>query len=282
MLDITGAMRSFVKGVVNAHEASEVQKAPAVGTPDRSLRIGAVWCTLFDDPWTRGLRYLPLVHMWRGPSFFVSSTFRYGGGRIAIVRFDEDLRRDDLDGSRARIAGSVDLFYGASHGLFQNDEFSMALRGADWSPCVSGFDGAGPKIAVFETCYLVRCGQATCRRGTCNWRQGACAAVDGAWTGPNIGPTVRFVLGFASTASGDRTSTRRGWAFGENLFKHKMTISGAWLSAVQTTASAPDVGIAIALGDDDADANDLLTNADAHHALPPRTGSQIHVAWKTL
>jgi hypothetical protein len=282
--DSKAAIEAFVKPVFDQHAAEAPDVRPAAADHDRAHgpRIGTVWCTLFDDTWSRALQYLPLVHIWRGPSFFVSGAIRHSVGSIELVRFDEELHLDDLDGSRAQIAESVDLFYGASHGQFRQNQFSMALRDKDWYPAVSGFSSAGPKIAVFEACFLVHCPQTFCRRRNCNWNGRRCDAIDIGWSSSGIGSAVRFVLGFASQASADRKSTRRGWAFAENLFKKSMTISGAWLSAVQSTSPANDIGIAIALGDDYTDAKTLLESADITHALPPRTASPIHLAWKTL
>ena len=54
------------------------------------LRIGSGWCTSFDRPFPRNLRYRKLRFAYRAPSFFLAE-MAAGGFEVGYLRFDEEL-----------------------------------------------------------------------------------------------------------------------------------------------------------------------------------------------
>jgi hypothetical protein len=244
------------------------------------LHVGITWCTQFKrsswQPWS----YWALPDIYRGPSFFAALMVAYGHADIRLVRIDETLELADFDGTRGKIAESVELFYIATHGKFRPPGYSVCLQQTDWWPMQSGLGGSGPKIAVFETCNLVKCDKQSCNQPQCNWTNGVCDAVNVGWMGAGL--ALRLILGFVGDATIDRASTLRGLAFADNLHQG-LPIGDAWLQAVHNTATCNDLGIAIALGDDPAGAQSVLNTTrlgPSLNSLPKRSGTSTYLAWE--
>jgi hypothetical protein len=93
-------------------------------------------------------------------------------------------------------------------------------------------------VAVFDTCDLVDL------KDPLWWQH---------WVW-NVGPSLRVLLGFASPATIEQSSTRRGRLFGERIVSGA-PIGPSWLEAVHSTGYAGlDLGVAIGLGDSPNDA----------------------------
>jgi hypothetical protein len=166
------------------------------------------------------------------------------GHHVKFMRFDEGLRAQDLDGTNAHVTDAIDFLYLSTHGECRRSQYQAILRDANWRPCESGFGGAGPSIAVFDTCDLV-------------------SLTDADWWKPwaaSVGPSLRLLLGFGSPATIEQVSTKRGRAFAEEIVSGA-PIGPAWIRAVHETGYVGlDVGVAIGFGDSTADANWALRN----------------------
>jgi len=191
-----------------------------------------------------------------------------GSGEVGEAKFlltDEDWQVSDFDGSRATRQDSADILYVCTHGKTSPGTYRAILHEADWEPLVTGIGlGAGPWIAVFDTCDLIKLTDPRLATGS-------------AWT---VGPALRLLLGFASLATVDKGPSQRGKAFAANLLMG-MPIASAWLEAVHSTGfPGLDLAIAIALGDDLADARTALTSASLILPPPRRRSATAVAAWK--
>jgi hypothetical protein len=219
-----------------------------------TTRLGVGWSTSFKRPWPRQVLYRQLRYAYRAPAFFAAEMVSQHA-ELAFMRFDDDLRVDDLDGTVGSLATSVDVLYLAAHGSARNGIYRASLHDDDWTPAEMGLGSEAPAVAVFDTCDLVDLGNP-------RWHA--------EWSKPSVGRALRLVLGFASQATVSPDTTRRGAAFARNLAVG-IPLASAWLRAVHDTGFAGlDVGIAIALGDDAADAERVLREATLDALPGPR------------
>jgi Family of unknown function (DUF6345) len=216
------------------------------------MRVGVGWSTFFKRPWTRQLLYPRLRYAYRAPSFFL--TYAASVRAVEFVRFDEALAVDDLDGTNTSLAESVDVLYLSGHGECGGGTYKAILHSGDWPPS-NGIGFTGPVVAVFDTCDLVDLNNPS-------W--------DTHWRSSTVGPALRLLLGFASVATVSQASSIRGDAFARNV-EAGVPIAEAWLKAVHGTAPlGADLGIAIAFGDDAADAASILHTARIDALPGPR------------
>ena len=203
-----------------------------------ALTIGVGWSTEFNRSFRERLQYRRLRYAYRGPSFFASAMVN-AGHRVKFMRFDEGLRAPDLDGTTDRISDGVDLLYVSTHGECRKSEYQAILYDANWRPCANGFGDSGPSVAVFETCDLIKLADA-------DWHK--------PWVA-SAGPSLRLLLGFASLATIEQVSTKRGRLFAERILSGA-PIGAAWLEAVHSTGfTGLDIGVAIGFGDSASDAD---------------------------
>src|SRR4051812_35613630 len=112
------------------------------------MRIGLAWSTYFDRPWHKRWLYRRLRFAYRAPSLFMAARVA-AGDQIEFLTFDEMLTADDLDGTAATLAHSVDLLYLAAHGACPQGQFQAILQRRDWEPARSGLGDVRPVVAVF-------------------------------------------------------------------------------------------------------------------------------------
>jgi hypothetical protein len=179
---------------------------------------------------------------------------------VKFVRFDGEFELGDLNGTRDALAESVDLLYIASHGTTGANGYSAILHGTDWFPAALGTGGQRPVVAVFDTCDLLDPNDP-------NWRTH--------WEKASVGKALRLVLGFSSPATCGQATTVRGRAFVENLFTHHQNFVDAWDNAIRATRyQGTDHPVAIAFGDDAADARQIIQNASLTAIPGPRNANQ--------
>ncbi|MEA2523175.1 MAG: hypothetical protein QOF73_402 [Thermomicrobiales bacterium] len=225
------------------------------------VRIGVGWCSSFDRPLAQRLHgyrpYRRLRYAYRAPSLFLQGMLR-AGADVEFVEFDGDFGTDDLVSRPGR---PIDVLYVASHGMSRPDGYRLALHETDWRLALP-FGVDGPTVAVFDTCFLVN-------RDDRTWWQPWLAG---------LGPSLRLVLGFSSFATVGERQSERGAAFARDLTT--MPFVAAWCAAVgHTSYPETDEPVAIAFGDDAADASHVMETASVGSLPPPRTGAIPVVAW---
>jgi hypothetical protein len=226
-----------------------------------ALRVGVGWSTHFARTGAARLQYRRLRYAYRAPSYFLDGMAAQKS-TIDFALFDEDLDASGLTGTQSLAAG-VDLLYVASHGVLSPSGYNLALHAADWPLLTSSFGDPGPAVVVFDTCDLVDTRRAT-------WMDD--------WRDAGVGRALRLILGFSSPATVSQQASLRGMAFASGL--GTLTISDAWLNAVQTTRYVgTDKPVALAFGDDDADAQSVLDTATIGSIPGPRSSAVPGVAW---
>lgn len=184
---------------------------------------------------------------------------RDGGHNVLSLACDEELRLSDLDGSNRTIQEDVDILFITSHGEFLPGGYHALLHQANWLPSITGIGQAKLAVAVFDTCFLID--------GSRNWRA--------QWTTANLGPSLRLLLGFDGLAAIDRPSALRGRAFAENLL-HGKPFAESWIQAVHsTTTSQYSRAVAIAIGDTQMDAQNVLNTASLSSMPGSRKSGQV-------
>lgn len=220
------------------------------------VSLGIGWSSHFKRSGLQSLLYRKLRYAYRAPAFFAEGMLA-SGVNVSFLRFDETLRTADLDGTKDRLADSVELFYCASHGEYKPSSYSLILHQANWKPCNTGLGKNKLAVAIFDTCDLIDLN-------------------DNGWPNPWItsaGPNLRLLLGFASPATVATDSTARGKAFASKIIAGD-PIGPAWLEAVHSTAYAgADLGVAVGFGDDPGDADWALHTMTLADLPRPRTSS---------
>ena len=206
------------------------------------MQVGAAWCVFFKrNVVLSSLRYRALRHAYRAPSTFAGK-MRDAHHDVVTVLCDEDLSLHRFQTSR--IHETADIFYLTTHGLFSAAGYRACLHVNDWAPQATGLGGQRTVVAVFDTCFLID--------STANW-----SAI---WAQTAFGPWLRLMLGFDNLAGLDRGNGLRGRAFAENLLNGN-TFMDAWFQAVKSTTPLYNKAIAIALGDNQTDAINILNTA---------------------
>jgi hypothetical protein len=157
------------------------------------------------------------------------------------LTLDDRFQAADFDGRTGRRGEEVDLLYVSAHGELDSSIYRAVLQSSEWEPFVTGFGKSGPCVAIFDTCWLVD-------PADMSWRT---AIQNGA------GPALRVVLGYATPATVSKGPATRGRAFVDNLLRGD-GLSSAWLKAVHQSGPRGDRGVAVGLGDSEADANAAL------------------------
>jgi hypothetical protein len=196
-----------------------------------------------------------LRHVYRGPSLFAAK-LREEGIQASILSCDEHLEVSDFDGSNLRLAEELDLLYIATHGTFDSAGYHALFHRNDWTPGASGIGLSRLSVAVFDTCFLIDSAQP--------WSS--------VWSNANLGNNLRLLLGFDSLAAMDRGSLLRGRAFAE-LISGGEPFASAWIKAVhQTRTSRYDKAVAVAIGNDFQDAQNIMDHMSIDHMPQPRSG----------
>jgi hypothetical protein len=216
------------------------------------MQIAAAWCVFFKrNVVLSALRYRALRHAYRAPSTFVSK-MREAQHEVRTLFCDEDLTLNEFQS--VRIHETADIFYLTTHGIFSAGGYRACLHATDWAPQATGIGGQQTVVAVFDTCFLID--------STANW--------SGIWAKATFGPALRLMLGFDNLAGLDRGNALRGRAFAENLLNGH-TFVDAWFQAVKNTTPVYNKAIAIALGDNQADAVNILNTASLAAMPGPRS-----------
>ena len=226
-----------------------------------AVRVGVGWATHFSRSGIKRLQYRRLRYAYRAPSFFLQGMIARGDN-LEFVEFDEDLTSTDLNGPAA-LAPQVDVLYIASHGMTSNSGYQLALHGEDWTLMASTFGSTGPAVVIFDTCNLV-----DLRRN--KWEDD--------WRTSAIGSALRLVLGFSSPATVSQPTSIRGSAFATEL--DRLPVAEAWYASIQSTSYVgTDRPFAIAFGEDDNDAQNILDTARIDALPGPRTSAIPGIAW---
>src|SRR4051794_23123513 len=102
-----------------------------------NVSLGIGWSSHFKRSGLKSLLYRKLRYAYRAPAFFAEGMLSHGAN-ISFLRFDEALKKADLDGTSGRLADSVEFFYCASHGEYKTSSYSLILNQADWTPSLTG------------------------------------------------------------------------------------------------------------------------------------------------
>jgi hypothetical protein len=221
-----------------------------------TVRIGVAWATHFQRKPLQG--YPRLRYGYRPASLFLQAMIE-AGEDAGWVGCDEQLVAGSLDPGGA--AQQVDILYVSSHGGPGANGYEIALHAADWPLLGGGFGVDGPTVVVFDCCDLADVKAA-------NWEQH--------WSTPLLGKALRLVLGFSTRASGSRKPAIRGTAFADELARQPIT--DAWCTAVHNSTVTAEKPVAIALGDDRAEADAVLNTMTSGALYGPRTVSTPIVA----
>lgn len=219
-----------------------------------TLRVGIGWSTHFPGGgWLNKVRYRRLRYAYRAPAF-VAEGMVTDGSVLSFLRFDEALTASDLDGTTDALAGAVDFFYVASHGTCATPgQYKLILHSGEWAVSGADLGSSGPSVATFDTCDLVD-------------------LTDPGWVSPwlTAGPSLRLLLGFASPATVAQNSTLRGLEFATKILAGD-PVAPSWLQAVhQNSYAGTDLAVAIAFGDDIADADWALHDMTLADLPSPR------------
>ena len=226
-----------------------------------NINIGVAWSTHFQRQGLNKLWYRRLRYAYRAPSLFLEGMLA-AGANVKFVTFDENLVDQDLD--QGGDAQQVDILYVATHGMSGASGYELALHADDWPVLSGGFGDQGPAIVIFDCCDLAD-------PTVTGWDQ--------AWRTGKIGPQLRLVLGFASPASVSRQASIRGTAFAQELDTKPVT--DAWFTSIQAGSYVgTDKPIAIAFGDDDVAAQQILDFTSAGSLPGPRTSQVPGMAWR--
>jgi hypothetical protein len=226
-----------------------------------TIKVGVAWATHFHRSGFDRMLYRKLRYAYRAPSLFLEGKLQ-AGAEVRLVTFDENL--DDADLGQAGSAQQVDILYVATHGLTGRGGFELALYENDWAVLSGGFGEQGPSIVIFDCCDLTDLSP--------GW--------DKAWRTKNVGRHLRLVLGFSTPASVSLQSTLRGKVFAEKLAT--LPVADAWFASIQVSAYiGTDKPVAIAFGDDDADAEQVVGHAWAASMPGPRSSDVPGVAWRS-
>ncbi|WP_427891346.1 DUF6345 domain-containing protein [Kribbella sp. GL6] len=227
-----------------------------------AITIGVVWATHFQRQGLNKLWYRRLRYAYRAPSLFLEGMLA-AGAEAHLVTFDENLDDADLDPGGS--AQQVDILYVATHGMRGANGFELALHANDWRLLGGGFGDNGPAIVIFDCCDLV---DLTAK----DW--------DRQWRTDRLGPELRLILGFASPASVSLQASIRGTAFARELATKPVT--DAWFVSIQAGSYVgTDKPVAIAFGDDDQDARNVLDQLSIGALPGPRTSAVPGVAWRS-
>jgi hypothetical protein len=227
-----------------------------------TVSVGVAWSTHFQRSGFNQLLYRRLRYAYRAPSLFLEGMLA-AGADIRLVTFDENLVDTDL--GQAGAAQQVDLLYVATHGMNGATGFELALHANDWALASGGFGDQGPAVVIFDCCDLVH-------PTATGW--------DRHWRTDKLGRSLRLVLGFSSPASVSRQASVRGTAFAHELATKPVT--DAWFASIQNTSYVgTDKPVAIAFGDSDADARNVLDHARLNSLPGPRSQPTPGVAWRS-
>ncbi len=219
-------------------------------------RVGVAWATFFR--WRRLTWLNKLVWAYRAPSLFGAEMAAATGAMSLSVATDERFRAGDFDGSGAVRTAGLDVLYVGAHGRLVGDEFELLLHADEWRPADGGLDVEGPRVVVFDACDLVDLASPT-------WKAPWEAAVR---------PRLRLVLGFASKATVSKGTTTRGAELADRLAAGQ-AVASAWIAAVHSQSPhGGDRPVALAFGDDAADAKAVLgADLTTVLAMPPLWGA---------
>jgi hypothetical protein len=225
------------------------------------LRVGSGWCTSFNRPWAKKWQYRRLRFAYRAPSFFLSE-MATNGLEVSYLQFDEDLDATAVVPGGPRVTPSewtnrVDILWITPHGEFQAHGYQLDLHSVDVPlDNVNLGYGSGPVVVVLDTCWAVN----LAAKG---WKQ--------LWS-QAVGPNLRLVLGFCTPATVCETTSERGRAFAKRVLGGDR-LAKAWLDvATNTSYKGTDRAVAIAFGDSQQDAQQVLNSATLWTLPGPRSG----------
>ncbi|MGY4772225.1 DUF6345 domain-containing protein [Kribbella sp. CWNU-51] len=219
-----------------------------------AVRVGVAWATYFQR---KPYQFYPrLRYAYKPPSLFLQAMIE-AGDRAKWLGSDEQLVTSCFD-PQGR-AQQVDILYLSSHGLTGASGFEVALHAGDWPLFGGGFGDTGPTVVVFDCCELADV-------QVPNWKQD--------WETALLGQGLRLVLGFSTKASGSRKAAARGTGFADELIASpNQSIKEAWFTAIHNSTSTNEEPVAIAFGDSDADAQDVLDTMSIGSLYGPRANT---------
>jgi hypothetical protein len=175
----------------------------------------------------------------RSPTLCASRLIKKGGSVLAIST-DEWLRVPPTTSTAVR---NVSILYICTHGRVAKAQYQAALYDSYWQPSSSDFGVNGPKVLVLDTCHGAN----------------RTPPYQNFWSGALKGTSVRLLLACEGPIVMDRLSTKRGYAFADNVSQRNTPIADAWLRAVRSTSTTgTSHPVAIGLGDSASDAKAML------------------------
>lgn len=210
-------------------------------------------------------RFLPALDCAHRSPTLCASRLVQEGGSVKAISIDEWLKVPPTAVPSFR---NVSVLYVCTHGRVEKAQYQAALYDSYWQPSSLDFGRNGPKVLVLDTCHGAN----------------RTPPYQNFWSTALQGTSVRLLLACEGPIVMDRLSTKRGYAFADNLLQKNTAIADAWLWAVRSTSTTGSSRpVAIGLGDNASDANamlgltfdDLSSPQKMPAALSP--GSPVHV-----
>jgi len=228
----------------NESLAKEAREETAPLEVFESIAIG--YCTKFKHKRFLDRFLPPLDCAHRGPVLCASRLIEDRGSLVATST-DEWLKVPPIRALRGK---SASIFYLSTHGRIAKNQYQAALYDSYWQPSSSDFSVDGPKVLVLDTCHGAN----------------RTPPYQNFWSAALQGTSVRLLLACEGPIVMDRLSTKRGYAFADNLLQPQTSIADAWLRAVRST-STTGMSRPIAIG--------LGNSAPAAKAMLELTFSQL-------
>jgi hypothetical protein len=187
-------------------------------------------------------RFLPALDCAHRSPTLCASQLIAEGGSVVTISTDEWLKVPPKASTAVR---NVSILYLCTHGRVEKGQYQAALSDGYWQPTSSDFGVNGPKVLALDTCHGAN----------------RTPPYQNFWSGALKGTSVRLLLACEGPIVMDRLSTKRGYAFADNMSQRNASISiaDAWLQAVRSTSTTgTSRPVAIGLGDNTSDAKAML------------------------
>jgi len=159
---------------------------------------------------------------------------------VVTISTDEWLKIPPTASTAVR---NVSILYLCTHGRVVKGQYQAALYDSYWQPSSLDFGVNGPKVLALDTCHGAN----------------RTPPYQSFWSGALKGTSIRLLLACEGPIVMDRLSTKRGYAFADNMSQRNASIADAWLQAVRSTSTTgTSRPVAIGLGDNASDAKAML------------------------
>jgi hypothetical protein len=243
-----GSLALYIKGQEAERDfvAREVEPLPVFKT------IGIAYCGEFKHKHLLD-RFLPTLDCAHRSPTLCASRLIEKGGSVAAISTDEWLKVPPTAFMAVR---NVSILYLCTHGRVAKGQYQAALFDSYWQPSSLDFGVEGPKVLVLDTCHGAN----------------RTPPYQNFWSGALKGTGIRLLLACEGPIVMDRLSTKRGYAFADNMSQRNASIADAWLQAVRSTSTTgTSRPVAIGLGDNASDAKAMLALTIDDLASPMRS-----------